>query len=262
MRLTRTIWTTTLLAAGLAGSLLLAEEAKAPDAGQPAASPATDTTTPKQAANTPAANAPASEPAAPDPSAQDKPAVPDDTATAAPVGEDGPDLPNPPDSPPTVSAIGFEHPGVHCRFLRDGPPDGKETGDAASLPDEDGVADQPPEKQLTSYKTVYADPATLLFTERRFDGLGTFERGYARINGLLRELALVSRTSEGKSEERRYRTLEADPVLIDLSFSVTERQKVLTLVDGTMTLSRGEAKGSSIPVTGLCGPDAANRSVK
>ena len=109
---------------------------------------------------------------------------------------------------------------------------------------------------------MHADPATLFFTERRFDGFGTFERGYARVNGLLRELALVSRDKRPDGERRRYQTLEPVPVALELDFTVSGRTKILTLLDGSITVARGENSAPAVTVTGLCGPDAANRSVK
>lgn len=161
----------------------------------------------------------------------------------------GPNLPDPAGAPPSLTATGFDHPGAHCRFVA--------VGDLAK-----DAKDDAPEKELTGEKTVLADPSTLFFTERRFDGFGTFERGYARINGLLRELQLASRDKRPDGETRRYRTLETEPVTIDLDFTVSGRTKTLTLLDGSITLARGDNTAPAVMVTGLCGPDAANRSVK
>ena len=210
----------------------------------------------------PGTGLPAAAPVEPGPGAETAAGGPEDAASedgepkepvavpdGAPVADGAPDLPDPAGAPPSLTAIGFDHPGAHCRFLAaGGPPEGASEGAA--------------DKELTSQKTVHADPATLFFTERRFDGFGTFERGYARVNGLLRELALVSRDKRPDGERRRYQTLEPVPVALELDFTVSGRTKILTLLDGSITVARGENSAPAVTVTGLCGPDAANRSVK
>ena len=222
------------------GLMAMQAQAQAQSQAQVSGDPAPGTT--KQAQNPPAAS-PGPAPGGGDP-------VPDPVQDDAGPAE-SPVLLAPSGAPPTLTAIGFDHPGAHCRFLR---AEGADSGDDAGQ--------SKPEEQLTTYKTIHADPATLFFTERWFDGFGTFERGYARINGLLRELVLIERAKRTDGERRRYETLEKAPVSVFLEFTVSERTRMLTLLDGSVRVSRGGKTGEAVAVAGLCGPDAANRSAK
>ncbi|MCB1420751.1 MAG: hypothetical protein KDJ74_17790 [Notoacmeibacter sp.] len=155
---------------------------------------------------------------------------------------------------PALGRIGFEVPGAHCRFL---------FTEADSAPEPDKPAEATPAADSTNAETdgLLADPGLMFFTERRYDSMVMIERGYARIDALLRELELVSRETKDKTETRVYRTLGGEPVTLTLTFTIAEMTKLNTLVDGKALASRNGAS-SEEEFTGVCQPDAANERAK
>ena len=149
---------------------------------------------------------------------------------------------------PSIGRVGFDVPQAHCRFL---------FADAAEGP----LPAEPKPAQAAAEDGLPADPGLMFFTERRYDSMVMIERGYARIDALLRELELVSRETKDKTETRVYRTLGGEPVTLTLTFTIAEMTKLNTLVDGKGLASRNGAS-SEEEFTGVCQPDAANERAK
>jgi len=108
------------------------------------------------------------------------------------------------------------------------------------------------------------DPAEAIFaTELVSDDLAAAERGYMRIDGLLRELVLEERKETEKGEERRYRTQGDDMVTVAITMIRGGSRKsaigqvVLVLYDGTITASRDGAE-QQVAFSGRCGIEPAS----
>lgn len=112
-----------------------------------------------------------------------------------------------------------------------------------------------------------AESAPVVFvTELVSDDLTSVERGYMRIDGLLRELQLLDRNVSNQAESRNYRTYGSDPVEIALTLSQGASEKsqqgqvVFVRYTGTLAASRGDSL-HQVAVTGSCGqPPAAKAS--
>lgn len=107
------------------------------------------------------------------------------------------------------------------------------------------------------------DPSTWRFvfvTELVSDHIASVERGYARLDGLLRELQIVIRAKTDNGEWRVYRTFGNDPITIEIDMLAGESRKsklgqtVWVNYTGTMSVSRGTAR-SQIAFEGACGAD-------
>lgn len=105
------------------------------------------------------------------------------------------------------------------------------------------------------------DPATwrfLFVSELVSDDLASAERGYLRLDGLLRELEFTSRRETDMGERRTYRTFGEEPVTIDLDLVAGKGEKsrlgqtILVHYTGTMTVSRGGSQ-RLVPLHGSCG---------
>lgn len=105
-----------------------------------------------------------------------------------------------------------------------------------------------------------SEPAAgaLFVTELVSDDLTSVERGYMRIDGLLRELQLLDRKVADQVESRNYRTFGGDPVEIGLTLSQgasdksQQGQVVFVRYTGMLTAARGTSL-RQVAVTGSCG---------
>ena len=184
-------------------------------------------------------------PATPDPS--------DVLITAPPIPVFAPDL----------GVIGFDVPEAHCRLLFKTPPVAEKP--AASEAEEGELPQAAPakvdEKADTPAPVAVPIPPMLFFTERRYDSMVMIERGYARIDALLRELELVSREKAPGTDNRVYRTLGADPVTLTLSLRIAGMTRAETRIEGIAKAERAGA-ASEAALEGACRPDAANERAK
>lgn len=142
--------------------------------------------------------------------------------------------PPPAPQPPRLGDIHWIGSEAHCRFLRE------------------GQAENPEDPESARY---------LLLIERFHDGQVTLERGYARIDGLVRELALLAREEAGDGEVRRYRTLGEAPVSLTVTMKLLGRTRAVTRYTGEITLER-DGLSTSGKFDGTCAPDAANLRAK
>ncbi|MBZ0163554.1 MAG: hypothetical protein K8H74_12670 [Notoacmeibacter sp.] len=136
--------------------------------------------------------------------------------------------------PPRLGDIHWIGSEAHCRFLRE------------------GQAENPEDPESWRY---------LLLIERFHDGQVTLERGYARIDGLVRELALLTREASGDGEIRRYETLGEAPVSLTVTMKLLGRTRAVTRYSGEITLER-DGLSTSGKFDGTCAPDAANLRAK
>ncbi len=143
-----------------------------------------------------------------------------------------PAMAEPDSTAPSPGAV-FWHPDqTHCRFVR--------TGDA--LPD--------PEKPETW--------RYLMVTELVSDDITSVERGYMRLDGLLRELDFVERKQSKAGETRTYRTFGLNPIIARIEMQAGDKEKskigqtVLVYYTGTITLIRGGSK-LFVNFKGRCG---------
>jgi hypothetical protein len=109
------------------------------------------------------------------------------------------------------------------------------------------------------------DPATwryIFVTELVSDDLASVERGYMRLDGLLRELEFIGRRDAGERELRTYRTFGEDPVEIRITMQAGDSRKselgqtVLVHFDGTVAVVRGTSE-RQLPFVGTCGVEPA-----
>lgn len=105
------------------------------------------------------------------------------------------------------------------------------------------------------------DPASWRFvfvTELVSDDLASVERGYMRLDGLLRELEFIGRRDGERGEQRTYRTLGDRPVEVQINMIAGESRKselgqtVLVNYSGTVSVAFGHSR-RQIPFTGRCG---------
>ncbi len=132
--------------------------------------------------------------------------------------------------PPRLGDIHWIGNQAHCRFLRE------------------GQAENPEDPESWRY---------LLLIERFNDSQVTLERGYARIDGLVRELALQTRETGSGGEIRRYATLGEAPVSLTVKMTLLGRTRTVTRYSGEITLER-DGLSTSGKFDGTCAPDAAN----
>ena len=101
----------------------------------------------------------------------------------------------------------------------------------------------------------------IFVTELASDDQMAVERGYMRIDGLLRELALVERKEEEAAELRVYRTFGDMPVEVTIAMRPGETRKsaqgqvVLTRYAGTVTAAHGNSR-RQVAFAGACGREA------
>ncbi len=84
------------------------------------------------------------------------------------------------------------------------------------------------------------------------DSKVSVERGYARIDGLLRELELVSRDKTDTGEKRVYRTFGDQPVTLTIAMKEGDSGTEHTNYKGTIS-AKGPGGISVLAFTGDCG---------
>ncbi len=107
----------------------------------------------------------------------------------------------------------------------------------------------------TGHTFEYDDPASWQFvflTSLVSDSKITSERGYARINGVLRELELVERTLTDFGERRLYRTYGDAPVTLTVTMHTGEKGSEHTNYTGTIN-AQGPGGQTSVSFAGDCG---------
>lgn len=164
---------------------------------------------------------------------------------------------------PELGVIGFDVPDAHCRLMFKVPPV-SETVDTSEA--EEGELPQAApakagDKAEAPAAAAVPVPPLLFFTERRYDSMVMIERGYARIDALLRELELVSREKTPETDTRIYRTLGTDQVTLTLALRIAGMTKTETRIEGSAKAERAGA-ASEAELEGLCLPDAANERAK
>lgn len=127
----------------------------------------------------------------------------------------------------------FWHPDeAHCRFIRT-----------------DAEVAEPDKPETWRY---------LFVTELISDDIASAERGYMRLDGLLRELEFLSREQTDTGEVRLYRSFGELPVSVEVDMRAGEGKKsklgqtILVSYSGTVTLER-ENSLRFVPFTGSCG---------
>ncbi len=136
--------------------------------------------------------------------------------------------------PPQLGDIHWIESAAHCRFLRE------------------GQLEDPEDPDSWRY---------LLLIERFYDNQVTIERAYARIDGLIRELALLNRVSKDDGELRTYTTLGENSVTVSVTMKLQARTKAQTRYGGNIVVERNGLSASA-KFDGACAPDAANKRSK
>lgn len=141
------------------------------------------------------------------------------------------------------------------------------TGDAdAGAPETGKVFWHPDEAHCRFNRTEVPEPDPdkpetwrfLFVSELVSDDLASAERGYMRLDGLLRELEFVSRRETDRGERRVYRTFGEGPITVDLDLAAGEGEKsklgqtILVHYTGTLTVSR-DGSLRLVPLAGRCG---------
>ena len=177
---------------------------------------------------------------------------PDEAQKALPAGQKI-TLKAAPVEAPEIGEISWVPASLYCGFVEAELPEQLEL---AALDDGAVAIDAMPEASDDSETAAKAvedqSPEAFVFvTERHYDGRAAVERGYMRLGGLMRELALKDVKEAEGGETRQYQTFGGAPVevRIDMQRIMTDADKRLKawhkpprlLYRGAITVSRGEA---------------------
>lgn len=133
---------------------------------------------------------------------------------------------------PVVGEVFWDPDRAHCRFVRAG-------------------AGEPDRAKADTWRYLFV-------TELVRDDIAAAERGYMRLDGLMRELAFVDRREVADGEVRTYQTLGAEALSVELEMRAGESRKsklgqtVFFEYRGTLTVSGSHAK-RLVRFTGNCG---------
>lgn len=156
---------------------------------------------------------------------------------------------------PEIGRVGWSPDALYCGFAEAEVPETLQLaslGQGGMLAAIEEMPEAPAEAETRAAAVKEEAAADLVFvTERLFDGRAAIERGYMRLGGLLRELALRQKQTVENGEMRVYETFGGAPITVrlDMQRIMTDADRRLKawhkperlLYRGALTVSRGEA---------------------